>query len=88
MPSSKGNSQPRDRTCVTYVSSLQADSLPLVPPGKHPTPELYSEKVAGCPPHRLRLNKAYLLDVQANRALSGGVGGGGAPGRFPLGAGF
>ena len=42
MPSSKGNSQPRDRTCVTYVSSLQADSWPLVPPGKHPTPELYS----------------------------------------------
>lgn len=51
-------------------------------------PSLYSEKVAGCPPHRLRLNKAYLLDVQANRALSGGVGGGGAPGRFPLSAGF
>ena len=26
-------------------------------------PSLYSEKVAWCPPHRERLNKAYLLGV-------------------------
>ena len=31
MPSSRGSSQPRDRT---QVSPLQADSLPYEPPGK------------------------------------------------------
>ena len=38
MPSSRGSSQPRDRTCFSYEGSL-----PLVPPGRegpqlHPTP--------------------------------------------------
>ena len=33
MPSSRGSSRPRDRTCVSYVSGIwQAGSLPLVPP--------------------------------------------------------
>ena len=36
MPSSRGSSWPRDRTCISYISLLhwQADSLPLAPPGK------------------------------------------------------
>ena len=34
MPSSRGSSQPRDQTRVSYVSCSQAGSLWLVPPGK------------------------------------------------------
>ena len=34
MPSSRGSSQPRDQTHVSYVSSSQAGSLWLVPEGK------------------------------------------------------
>ena len=36
MPSSRGFSQPRDWTCVSYVYCIdwQAGSLPLAPPGK------------------------------------------------------
>ena len=34
MSCSKGSSQPRDQTCVSYVSCIwQASSLPLAPPG-------------------------------------------------------
>ena len=34
MPSSRGSSWPRDWICISYVLHWQADSLPLVPPGK------------------------------------------------------
>ena len=36
MPSSKGSSRPRDRTCDSYICFLhrQAGSVPLAPPGK------------------------------------------------------
>ena len=35
MPSSRGSSRPRDRTCISYLSCVwQAGSLPLAPPGK------------------------------------------------------
>ena len=34
MPSSRGSSQPRDRTYVSYVSCIGRSSLPLAPPGK------------------------------------------------------
>ena len=35
MPSSRGSSQPRDRTHVSYVTCIrQAGSLPVAPPGK------------------------------------------------------
>ena len=35
VPSSRGSSQPRDPTCVSYVYLLwQAGSLPLAPPAK------------------------------------------------------
>ena len=37
MPSSRGSSQPRNQTHIPYIlqEDWQADSLPLVPPGKH-----------------------------------------------------
>ena len=34
MPSSRGSSQPRDQTYVSYVSCIGRSSLPLAPPGK------------------------------------------------------
>ena len=34
MPSYRGSSRPRNRTCVSYVPLCQASSLPLAPPGK------------------------------------------------------
>ena len=34
MPSSRGSSWPRDRTCISCLLLWQTDSLPLVPPGK------------------------------------------------------
>ena len=34
MPSSRGSSWPRDWICISYVLHWQADSLPLIPPGK------------------------------------------------------
>ena len=35
IPSSRGSSQPRDRTCVSYVCCIdKVGSLPLAPPGK------------------------------------------------------
>ena len=34
MPSSRGSSQPRDQTCVSYILHWQAGSLSLAPPGK------------------------------------------------------
>ena len=34
IPSSRGHSWPRNRTCVSYLLHWQAGSLPLVPPGK------------------------------------------------------
>ena len=34
LPSSKGSSRPRDWICISYVLHWQADSLPLMPPGK------------------------------------------------------
>ena len=34
MPSSRGSSQPRDRTCDSCLPHWQKGSLPLVPPGK------------------------------------------------------
>ena len=34
MPSSRGSSQPRDRTCVSCLPHWQVGSLPLAPPGK------------------------------------------------------
>ena len=38
-PSSRGSSQPRARTCVSYFLHWQAGSLLLVPPRKHNSPE-------------------------------------------------
>ena len=34
MPCSRGSSQPRDQTHISYVSCTGNDSLPLAPPGK------------------------------------------------------
>ena len=34
MPSSRGSSQPRDWSLASYLFHWQADSLPVVPPGK------------------------------------------------------
>ena len=34
MPFSRGFSQPRDQTCISYLLLRQAGSLPLAPPGK------------------------------------------------------
>ena len=34
IPSSRGSSPPRDQTHVSYILHLQANSLPLAPPGK------------------------------------------------------
>ena len=34
MLSSRGSSQSRDQTCVSYIGIRRQDSLPLVPPGK------------------------------------------------------
>ena len=34
MSSSRGSFQPRDQTWISYVSCIEAVSLPLVPPGK------------------------------------------------------
>ena len=35
MPSSRGTSQPRDQTHISYVSCFGRWALPLEPPGKH-----------------------------------------------------
>ena len=34
VPFSRGSSQPRDRTCVSYVTCIAGRSLPLMPSGK------------------------------------------------------
>ena len=51
MPSSRGSSQPRDRTYVSCLLHWQAVSLRLVPPGK---PTLQGEEM-------LRLWKKFML---------------------------
>ena len=37
-PFSRGSPQPRDRTQVSHIAALQADSLPAEPQGKLPAP--------------------------------------------------
>ena len=54
--SSRGSSQPRDRTHASYVYlHWQAGSLPLVPPGK---PYLYKLMLTHPPPPHNRLSSA------------------------------
>ena len=43
MPSSRGSSWPRDRTCLLYLLHRQAGSLPLSPPGKPSNQDIHSE---------------------------------------------
>ena len=40
MPSSRGSSWPRDRTCISCLLHWQAGSLPLAPPRKFPPPQI------------------------------------------------
>ena len=46
MPSSRGSSQPRDRTPVSCLLNWQVDSLPLAPPGK---PKSSHQCLSNCP---------------------------------------
>ena len=44
-PFSRGSPQPRDRTQVSHIAALQADSLPAEPQGKlPPTPQQKEKK--------------------------------------------
>ena len=43
VPSSRGSSWPRDRTCLLYLLHWQAGSLPLSPPGKPTNQDIHSE---------------------------------------------
>ena len=49
MPSSRESSQPRDETCVSYVSCIGKQNLSIAPPGKPYTTISSVQSVQSCP---------------------------------------
>ena len=61
MPSSRGSSPPRDRTCASCLLQWQVASLPLAPPGK---PECWLQTIRIRQDATSRIPKFWVLQIE------------------------